>query len=204
MLRLRTLLTALLLAGPSLLQGQGTAAGDFTLKPGDLIELFAWREPDFAAEYPVDERGRVTLPLVGTHSVTGAPWRVVRDSLLAAFARELRDGDVRLTPKRRVLVLGFVQKPGAYFADPTVNIAGAIALAEGVSSEGNARRIRVVRDGTVVLDRVSLESADVLGDVHSGDQIIVSRRGWFDRNSAFMVSAVVGLAGIVVTLIVST
>jgi protein involved in polysaccharide export with SLBB domain len=175
----------------------------FELRPGDVVEVFLWREQALSGEFLVDERGMVLLPVIGSRSVVGAPWTVVRDSLMAAYARELRDQSVRLTPKRRVFVLGFVQEPGAYLADPTVPIAGAIALAGGASAEGDLRRVRVMRDGAVFMDAVSLESPLALSDVRSGDQIYVERRGWFDRNSPFFVSAMVGLAGIIVTLIVA-
>jgi polysaccharide export outer membrane protein len=184
-------------------QASGVAAPTFALKPGDVVEVFLWREQTLSGEFPVDERGYVVLPVIGSRAVTGAPWPQVRDSLLAAYARELRDQSVRLTPKRRIFVLGFVQEPGAYLADPTVPIAGAIALAGGASGDGDLRRVRVMRDGAVFLDGVSLESPLALADVQSGDQIYVARRGWFDRNSPFFVSAMVGLAGIIVTLIVA-
>jgi protein involved in polysaccharide export with SLBB domain len=202
----RFLLALLLAAAPSTLEAQETAVASFPafeLRPGDVVEVFLWREPTLSGEYPVDERGTVVLPVIGSRSVIGQPWTTVRDSLMAAYGRELRDQSVRLTPKRRIFVLGFVQKPGAYLADPTVPVAGAIALAGGASNEGDLSRVRVLRDGLVFLDAVSLESPLAMSDVRSGDQIYVERRGWFDRNSPFFVSAMVGLAGIIVTLIVS-
>jgi protein involved in polysaccharide export with SLBB domain len=175
----------------------------FTLRAGDQIELLVLRDTTLSGVFPVDEQGRVVLPLVGVRRVTGSPWQVLRDSLARDLARELTDAGVRLTPLRRVYVLGFVQEPGAYYADPTVPLAGAIAMAGGASSEGSLSRIRLVRDGQRVLNRVSVEDPRVLSDVQSGDQIFVDRRGWFDRNSPFFVSAMVSLAGIAVTLIVS-
>ena len=185
------------------LVGQSARPQSFTLRPGDVVELQLWREPTLSGQYVVDDRGQVTLPVIGVRGVTGGPWREVHDALIAAFVLELREQSVQLTPKRRVFVLGFVQSPGAYFADPTVPIAGAIALAGGASTEGDLRRVRVIREGAVFLDGVSLESPLALSDVQSGDQIYVERRGWFDRNSPFFVSALVSVAGIIVTLIVA-
>lgn len=186
-------------------QGSAAAApaAGRPLAAGDAIEVFHWRDSLITGEYAVDERGRVLLPMIGTWTVTGTPWPALRDSLLAAYGRELREEAVRVTPKRRVLVLGFVQEPGAYLADPTVSLAGAVALAGGASAEGDLRRVRVLREGSVLVNRTSIESPQVAAPVQSGDQIFVDRRGWFDRNSPFFVSALVGLAGIVVTLIVS-
>jgi len=196
---------ALGFSAPLLAQGAATGVPSAArpLAPGDVIEVFHWRDEAISGEYAVDERGRVLLPMIGTWTVTGTPWPALRDSLLAAYARELREEAVRVIPKRRVLVMGFVRQPGAYLTGPTVSIAGAVALAGGASAEGDLQRIRVMREGAVLMDRASIESAQLLTPVQSGDQIFVDRRGWFDRNSPFFVSALVGLAGIVVTLIVA-
>ena len=101
------------------------------------------------------------------------------------------------------MLLGFVGQPGLYFAEPTMPLAAVVALAGGPSPEGDLRRIRVVRGGQVLLDARPLDSPELLGPVQSGDHIFVDRRGWFDRNAPFFVSALVSLAGIVVTLIVA-
>ncbi|MBX3172995.1 MAG: polysaccharide biosynthesis/export family protein [Gemmatimonadaceae bacterium] len=198
----RLLLLALFAIGPAL-PAQAAASPEFALRPGDVLQLFHWRDSLLRGDFPIEVDGSVVLPLLGRRSVTGRPWSSVRDSLGAAYARELRAPDLRITPLRRVFVLGFVRQPGILLADPNTTIAGAIAMAGGASADGDLRRVRVRRDGAVLAERVSVESDLVRADVRSGDEVFVDRRGWFDRNSAFMVSAIVGLAGIVVTLIVA-
>lgn len=183
--------------------GQGSPTPAPALRPGDVIELVAWRDSLLSGKYPVDEHGRVLLPILGERRVDHAPWRVVHDSLMGAFSRELRPGEIRIIPKRRVLVLGFAGEPGLYFAEPTAELAAIVASAGGAAPEGDLQRIRVVRDGDELWRAVSIESPEMRGLVHSGDQIFVGRRGWFDRNAPFFVSALVSLAGIVVTLLVA-
>lgn len=185
------------------LQAQDGAPAAFTLRSGDVLELFHWRDELLRGDFPVEQDGSVVLPILGRRSVVATPWPLLRDSLMREYRRELRADDLRITPKRRVFVLGFVQQPGIQLADPTTSIAGAIALAGGAAPDGDLGRVRVLRDGRVIAERVGIESPLVAADVLSGDQIFVDRRGWFDRNSAFMVSAIVGLAGIIVTLIVA-
>lgn len=201
MLLRRALYLILLLASP--LAAQSRVPGDFTLRPGDVLELFHWRDELLQGEFPVEADGQVALPILGRWQVTETRWPLLRDSLVAAYARELRAGDLRIIPKRRVFVLGFVRQPGIQLADPTTSIAAAIAMAGGAAQDGSLDRVRVLRDGAVIADKVGIESPLVAADLRSGDQIYVGRRSWFDRNSAFLVSAVVGLAGIAVTLIVS-
>ncbi len=198
MIRLLSLLLAAFI--PFAASAQESA---FLLRPGDRIEIEVLRDSSLRGHYPVDERGRAILPLLGERVVTSTPWHLLRDSLTLAYQRELADPAVRITPQRRVVVLGFVQRPGVYFADPTVSIAGAVALAGGASVEGDLRRIRVLRDSRELFASVGMDDARVLGELQSGDQVYVDRRGWFDRNAPLFVSAVVGVASIIVTLIVA-
>jgi polysaccharide export outer membrane protein len=189
------------LAGSKSATAQGAPAG-LTLRPGDVVKVALPREPLLSGEFVVDERGSVALPVLGTRSVTHAPWSTVRDTLLAAYARELADPSVGLLAFHRVFVLGSVSKPGAYLADPSLTLAGAVALAGGASPEGDLRRLRVLRDGQTLFTREAIDSPLAQAEIRSGDQIFVDRRSWFDRNSATAVSAFVGIAGVIVTLLV--
>ncbi len=74
-MRIRLALLALMLClNPPQVAGQATASTpSFSLKPGDVVDVFLWRERDLSGEYPVDERGNVVFPVIGTRAVTGAP-----------------------------------------------------------------------------------------------------------------------------------
>ena len=69
---------------------------------------------------------------------------------------------------------------------------------------GDPRHIRVIRDGQVLLQRANQAYTLHDIDIRSGDQIIVDRRGWFDRNSTFLVSALLSVTGIVTTIILNS
>jgi polysaccharide export outer membrane protein len=171
-----------------------------TLNPGDLIRVQIWREEDLSGEFLVDESGMVTLPLVGEKRVAGIPIRRLRTELLEAYRVHLRNASINITPLRRINVLGEVARPGLYPVDPTVSLAGVVAIAGGATATGDIRRIRIVRDGTVLMERAgAAETLNAL-ELRSGDQIFVDRRGWFDRNSTFVVSALLSITSIVITL----
>jgi polysaccharide export outer membrane protein len=171
-----------------------------TLNPGDLVRVQIWREEDLSGEFLVDESGMVTLPLIGEKRVAGIPIRRLRTELLEAYRVHLRNASINITPLRRINVLGEVARPGLYPVDPTVSLAGVVALAGGATSTGDIRKIRIVRDGTVLMERAgAAETLNTL-ELRSGDQIFVDRRGWFDRNSTFVVSALLSITGIVISL----
>ena len=182
-------------------QGDSAASRPLVLGPGDKVRVLIWREKDLSGDFQVDETSHVTLPMLGPQSVRGVPWEQLQDSLQVLYRRELRAPSVTLTALRRVVVLGEVTKPGQYFADPTLSLAGIVALAGGASEQGDLGHLRVVRNGVVILEHASIEAQLQQMDVRSGDQIFVERRGWFDRNSAFVASAAISVASILITLL---
>lgn len=197
---LATTLGLLCLTPPAVAAQRAVSPDSLVLAPGDVVKVAVWQEKDLTGKFVVDPKGVVVLPLVGARNVTGRPWARVKDELLAAYRVELANPSIDITPLRRVYVLGEVNKPGPYDLDPAMSLAGAVAMAEGTNSEGNLKNIKVVRDGKVVLDGVSVESALAQVNVRSGDQIFVGRRAWVDRNSTFLVSALLSLTSIFVTL----
>lgn len=195
------LLLALLQVPPLGAQEVGPLEDEVVLRAGDLLRVEIWREEDLSGEFTVDREGIVTLPLLGRQEVEGAPWREVHDRLMEAYRAELRNPSISLTPLRRVYVLGEVNVPGIYEVDPTISVAGAVALAGGASERGDLDRVRVVREGALILERLPAESALVRAGIRSGDQIFVEKRSWWERNSTFLVSATISVASIVVAIV---
>lgn len=180
------------------------ASSELVLMPGDVLQVVIWREEDLSGEFQVDRDGVVVLPLLGERTVVGRPWGEVKDELLEGYRGELRNPSIELTPLRTVYVLGEVRLPGLYQVQPTHdNLAGAVALAGGATPQGDVTKLKVVREGTIVLDGIPGERGLAALGIRSGDQIFVARRGWFDRNSTFLVSALLSLTSIVVTLVIA-
>lgn len=192
----------LMIAGlPVGLWGQEPAPVSVTLAPGDMIRVQIWREPELSGEFLVDQDGSVTLPLLGRRTVSGVRLEETLDALLSAYREQLRNPSIILTPLRRVYVLGEVNQPGLRLVDPTISLAGAVALAGGANPNGDLSRIRVVRQGEVVLENVAADSGLAFVDIRSGDEIFVGRRGWFDRNSTFVVSALLSVTSLIVSIL---
>lgn len=202
------LLAALLLSLPAQAQ-PGAASGvvdpsALTLQPGDAVRVQIWQEQDLTGEFLVDSDGTVVLPLLGEKQVTGIPVRDLRRQLIEDYRVHLRNPSINITPLRRLHVLGEVQRPGLYAVDPTTNLAGAIALAGGATPGGSLSRITILRDGVQITQRVGPGVTVTSAGVRSGDQIIVERRGWFERNSNFVISTVLSLTTIISTIIIQT
>ncbi len=176
-------------AGPVDAQG-------LTLLPGDMVEVRVWREADLSGAFQVDEDGVLTLPLLGRWPVAGVPVQELRRQLLEAYAVELRNPSIQLLFLRRIHVLGEVNQPGLVQADLSLSLAGAVALAGGASGQGSLRRLTILRNGEVLEAEVGPELNLTAVGLRSGDQIMVGRRSWLDRNSGFIVSGALGVVAV--------
>lgn len=174
------------------------------LQPGDLVRLLIWREPDMSGDFLVDESGAVTLPMLGSRRAAGVPIATLRAGLIRDFQVQLRNPSITITPLRRINVLGEVNKPGVYPVDMTATVSEVVAMAGGVNPTGDPRRVSIVRrDGRVLQDRVSVEASLTQTGIRSGDQVVVGRRSWVDRNSATLLATGISiLASVVTTLII--
>lgn len=183
----------ILVSGP--LAAQESNLVEDALQPGDLIRLAISREPDMSGEYPVDVTGNVGLPLIGVVDVKGKSPATLRSEILGGFQDQLRNQTIQVTLLRRVRVLGQVNDPGLYHADPTMTLSDVIALAGGPTSQGRMNDVRIVRGATEFEADVGRE---VLGQVRSGDQIVVPERGWAARNSAYLIGAAISVTAIII------
>ena len=175
---------------------------ELLLMPGDILRVVVWREPDLSGDFQVDQDGTLVLPLLGKLLLTDRAWNIVRDDLMQDYLRDLRNPSIELTPVRRVYVLGEVNLPGRYNVHPTNdNLAGAVSLASGVTPDGDVTNMRIMRDGAIILDGIAGEQRLSELGIRSGDQLFIGRRGWLDRNSTFIASAVLSVASIVVAIL---
>lgn len=178
-----------------------TRAAEPSLRPGDVVRVQIWREEDLSGEFPVDETGTVTLPLLGRTEVTGIPLQRLRDVLIEEYRVHLVNPSIQITPLRRVNVLGEVQQPGLYPVDPTMSLVEAIAIAGGTTPLGDLGRIRILRNGATIRHQVAAGETLQALEVLSGDQIIVDRRSWLERNSGLFVSSALSILSGVVTAV---
>lgn len=174
---------------------------DVAAKPGDKVLLKIYREAELSGEFVVPESGEVDFPKIGLVRVDRISTDSLRALLIAQYSHSLRDPAIEVTVLRRVNVTGAVRTPGFYYADPTVTVKGALALAGGVTPDGNKNKVELLRDNKRT--GISLSSEPSLADspVQSGDQVVAPDKSWFSRNTALVVSGITGLALVVVTIV---
>lgn len=189
-------------AGARAVGSPSAAAPTDAPRPGDVVRLRVWREPDMSGEFRVDEHGDAVLPRLGPVRVTAMSADSLRRRLMATYAAYLRDPSIEVTLLRRVSVAGAVRTPGVFTVEPTMTVADVVALAGGTAPEGRKDRVEVLRDGVTVSRSVSRGAR--IGDtvVRSGDQLIVPERGWLSRNTG-VVTAAIGALGFLIPALLS-
>jgi polysaccharide export outer membrane protein len=159
------------------------------LRPGDIIRLRIWREPDLSGEFPVDAHGVVTFPKIGPQQVTGESEDALRERLVGLYQVYLRNPSIDIVFLRRINVLGSVRTPGLIPVDPTMVVADALALAGGVTPDGRQDKIRLIRAGEVLTANISQRTRIADLPLESGDQLYVPERSWLSRNTGLVISS---------------
>jgi protein involved in polysaccharide export with SLBB domain len=171
------------------------------LQPGDLIRLKIWREPDLSGDYRVDETGTATFPKIGQLPLSRLSTDSLKSLLVSGYADFLQNPSIEVTFLRRINVLGEVNSPGLYDIDPTMTVSDVLAMAGGISPEGDAKKIELVRRGDDRTVKLSRESRLTKVTLRSGDQLRVPQRSWLARNGTVVAAGITGAALIVTAVI---
>jgi polysaccharide export outer membrane protein len=180
----------------------GVRAGNQgVLRPGDLVRLSIWREPDLSGEFQVHETGEIVFPKIGPLHVTSLSPDSLQRTLLSAYSVYLRNPSIDITLLRRVQVLGAVRTPGLYSVDPTMTLGDVVAKAGGATPQGNTKKFELRRGGQRVTATFTAETRVADTPLLSGDQIYIPERGWVSRNSWVVVAGLSATTSILVALL---
>lgn len=169
-------------------------------RPGDVIRLRVWREPELSGEFPIDESGEVVLPRLGPMRVTDDSPEALKDRIVEAYARFLTHSSIDVALLRRIQVLGAVRNPGLYPVDATMRVSDALALAGGATPEGRPDRVELVRDGERIEGGLTLDAPLATTQLQSGDQLIVPERSWLQRNTGIVAAAMTASVSLFIAL----
>lgn len=181
-------------------QPQATAVAEPHAQPGDRLFVHIWGEEKLSDTVLVDARGQVSLPKVGLLNVTNTPILTLRDTIQARFAKYFRDPAVEVVALRRVAVNGAVSKPNVYYVDIATSLRDAIALAGGITENGNPKKVSIVRGNEEFPIPNWQREQTVVGQLRSGDQVVVGRRSWFQTNALQIASLGLVVASFVLSL----
>lgn len=120
------------------------------IRSGDTLEITVYGVESLDRKVVVDERGLISMPLIGTVNALGMNARQLEGSLEAAYAGNyLQDPDIGVnvtdTPSNQVTFEGQFVKPGAYAAAQQTTLLRGIAAAGGLTEIADTEKIYISR-----------------------------------------------------------
>jgi polysaccharide export outer membrane protein len=124
---------------------------DYTLNPGDVLQITVWKEEGLDRETLILPDGSLSFPFVGSLTVVGHTVSQVRDEIKARLDPFLPDASVTVSVKaalgHAVSVIGQVGKPGELVAGHRITVMQALSMAGGLTPYASHSDIIILRRG---------------------------------------------------------
>ncbi len=122
---------------------------DYVIGPDDVLSVVFWEQQNHGGDVIVRPDGKITLPLINDVQAAGLTPEELRQAIVTASTKFLRDPNVTVivkqTNSRRVYVTGRVNRPGTYVITTPVTVLQMLALAGGVAEFAKKDEIVVMR-----------------------------------------------------------
>ena len=158
---------------PTPSQASAKAIGnDYIIGPGDVLEVFVWRNPELTVSVPVRPDGKISTPLVENMVAIGkTPQQLARDMevVIAEYVRSPKVNIIVTTAASAfslVKVVGQVAHPQALPYREGMTVLDAILAVGGLGQFASGNRPRIVRVERGQQTTIHVKLADL---VNSGD-----------------------------------
>ena len=141
---------------------------------------------DISGDYMVDEKGTISIPLLGIIDVAGKDEKAVTEALASPFEKLVgRVGFINIIVKEQqpIYIIGPVKTPGVYKYSPGLTVLHAVALAGGFDSGVSdiwhlVEAVRETQTNQTSLDRLKrlLAREAVLRAERDGGEVAVPGR----------------------------
>jgi polysaccharide biosynthesis/export protein len=158
---------------------------NYTVKPGDLLSVSVWKEPDLQRPALVRPDGSFSFPLVGEVDAKGKTVADLNKTVSQRLAKFISDPVVTISIQEikgnKVYVIGQVNKPGEFIMNPSVDVMQALSMAGGTTPFASLGDIVVLRRNAGVKQAVPFRYNDVVKgrrmdqniDLQAGDVVVV-------------------------------
>ena len=144
----KVLLAALVFAATPIL-GANAVEADYTLNPGDVLQITVWKEDGLDREVLVVPDGSINFPLAGTLSAAGKTTAQLQDEIVAKLQKYIPDASVAVSVKAAlgnvVDVIGQVAKPGELTIGHRTTVMQALSMAGGLTPYASENKIIILR-----------------------------------------------------------
>lgn len=122
---------------------------EYTVKPGDLLTIAVWKEPDLQGPVLVRPDGAFSFPLAGQVDARGKTVMQLQQTITDRLKKFISDPVVTVSIQEvrgnKVYVLGQVNKPGEFIVNPRVDVMQALSMAGGTTPFAALGDITILR-----------------------------------------------------------
>ncbi|MEQ1579207.1 MAG: polysaccharide biosynthesis/export family protein [Steroidobacteraceae bacterium] len=164
----------------------GMAAEDiYAVQPGDVLSVSVWREPSLQGPVLVRPDGGFSFPLAGEVDARGKGVADLQKLLTERLKKYISDPVVSVSVQEvkgnKIYVIGQVNRPGEFVANPSVNVMQALSMAGGTNAFAATAGIIILRRTAAGQVAIPFRYADVSRgksleqniDLQSGDVVVV-------------------------------
>lgn len=143
-----TVLLAILIVNPVVSHAQERA--EYTLNPGDEIQISVWREETLDKQVIVLPDGHITFPLVGSVNVLGLSSVELENLIETKISDYIPEAEVTVIVNsvrgNTVFVIGKITNPGEFIMSSRMTVAQVLSLAGGIDRFADTGDIKVLRN----------------------------------------------------------
>lgn len=121
----------------------------YTVQPGDVLEVNVWKEEGLLQDVLVRPDGGITFPLVGDLKAQGMSLVAIEAAITERLGKYIADPVVTVSAKQllgnKIYVIGQVNKPGEYPVNRYVDVMQALSMAGGMTAFASVNDIIILR-----------------------------------------------------------
>jgi polysaccharide export outer membrane protein len=121
----------------------------YTVKPGDVLSISVWKEPDLQGPVLVRPDGTFSFPLAGQFDARGKSVQELQQLVTEKLRKFISDPVVTVSVQEikgnKVYVIGQVNKPGDFVVNPRVDVMQALSMAGGTTPFASLGDIMILR-----------------------------------------------------------
>lgn len=123
---------------------------DYRIGPSDLLDIKVFQADELSRQVRVDQRGDITLPLMGTIRVAGLTQNGLEQRLASLMGKNLLQNPqvsvfIKEFTAQRVTIEGEVGKQGVFPLSGQVTVLQAIAMAGGLGEYAASNQVMMFR-----------------------------------------------------------
>jgi polysaccharide export outer membrane protein len=156
---------------------------EYTLNPGDVVEISVFGEPDLSRSVTIGPNGKINLPLIGDIQAAGLTPAQLNESVTRAYKAYVRNPQVTVSVREYqrayVYLVGQVARTGSVEIQRGWTVLEVMSVAGGITPRAAPRRATLIRRATGEVIALDLDRLLNKGDrtvnprVEPGDIIMV-------------------------------